>query len=441
MDPCFKVTEPIVFDNSIADIRHFVYDPVAGSNLNNGSQIMIIIENKDAYFLPSKSFLLIKGKLNVPVSIPDVVSTNFAQDPAIISSQDSTLTNNAPMFLFRNIEYILGTKSIEYVNNPGHASLMKGLLSYSPSDGDNMNMGWYNDDLDEYTLTDTAEHNGGYKIRYNKYNVLCNGNVSFIIPLSHIFGFCEDYQKVVYGMKHTIILTRNVDSNSIVSYPVDVSTKLNVPSKFELTELKLAMATVTPSLETQQFLNRVYNGSNTLIPIVFRSRNLQELSVSESNTFTWKMGPIKKPRYFIIGFQTNRSNNYRNAAIFDHCNAKRVFVELNAERYPKVEFQTDFETQDCAWVYHFAQKFRESYYQTQKTEDFMLRSEQYGKFYPLFVIDVSRQCENIKDSVTDVTIKAEFNEVVPSKTNCYCLVISETILTQNTSNGYVTEAF
>ena len=33
--------------------------------------------------------------------------------------------------------------------------------------------------------------------------------------MKHIFGFCEDYDKAVYGFKHALILTRNDDHEAI----------------------------------------------------------------------------------------------------------------------------------------------------------------------------------------------------------------------------------
>ena len=41
------------------------------------------------------------------------------------------------------------------------------------------------------------------------------GIIGFRVPLKHIYGFCEDYDKVVYGLKHTITLTRNDDEDAI----------------------------------------------------------------------------------------------------------------------------------------------------------------------------------------------------------------------------------
>ena len=41
------------------------------------------------------------------------------------------------------------------------------------------------------------------------------GTFSFRIPFKHIFGFREDYDKIVYGLKHTLSLVRKTDNDAI----------------------------------------------------------------------------------------------------------------------------------------------------------------------------------------------------------------------------------
>ena len=52
------------------------------------------------------------------------------------------------------------------------------------------------------------------------------GTFSFKIPLKHIFGFCEDYDKILYGMKQTLILTRNNDNDAIFRVNVAANGKI-----------------------------------------------------------------------------------------------------------------------------------------------------------------------------------------------------------------------
>ena len=37
----------------------------------------------------------------------------------------------------------------------------------------------------------------------------------FTIPIKHIFGFCEDYDKIVYGLKHSLTLVRKTGDDAI----------------------------------------------------------------------------------------------------------------------------------------------------------------------------------------------------------------------------------
>jgi len=37
----------------------------------------------------------------------------------------------------------------------------------------------------------------------------------FGVPLKHIFGFCDEYEKVVYGFKHQLTLVRKDDNDPI----------------------------------------------------------------------------------------------------------------------------------------------------------------------------------------------------------------------------------
>ena len=72
---------------------------------------------------------------------------------------------------------------------------------------------WYKD-----RTTNAEEDNTGWNVRkmYIIYNSNPKGTFSFRVPLKHIFGFCEDYDKVVYGLKHSLTLTRNDDNNAII---------------------------------------------------------------------------------------------------------------------------------------------------------------------------------------------------------------------------------
>src|SRR5438128_652566 len=80
--------------------------------------------------------------------------------------------------------------------NPGHATTMKGLLTYSNDFevGEGLNQYWYKDISRGAVLNKNIEFKARQNIIITKSRP--RGSFGFAVPLNHIFGFCEDYKKV-----------------------------------------------------------------------------------------------------------------------------------------------------------------------------------------------------------------------------------------------------
>src|SRR5271157_6533636 len=66
-----------------------------------------------------------------------------------------------------------------------------------------------------YTPAKNPNYNQGFATRKGfLFSSNPRGCFDFHIPLSHIFGFAE-YKKLIYGMKHTLILTRGSDTQAL----------------------------------------------------------------------------------------------------------------------------------------------------------------------------------------------------------------------------------
>ena len=216
MNSILKITDPILSDNSIDKYEYFECEPVVGTNLDNsGGAIRLFIETQDIFTHPSESFLIIEGRLT------KADGTNYANADLV------SLANNAIMYLFKDIRYEHSGHEIEKITNLGQTTTMLGLLKY-PDDfpkSKGLNQSWYKD-----TLAGAVAQNVGWNIRRQYIindNVDPKGPFSFKIPSKHIFGFCEDYDKVVYGFKHALILTRNDDHEAILELPLLTVVKLH----------------------------------------------------------------------------------------------------------------------------------------------------------------------------------------------------------------------
>jgi hypothetical protein len=149
----------------------------------------------------------------------------------------------------------------------------------------------------------TAE-NQGYITRQsyivNKPTV--RGSVSVAIPLSHTLWFEDDYDKDMYGFKHSLILERASDNDTIIR---DVGV---AAGKVELSTIQWMVLHVLPSDSERLPFFKIIEAKED-IPVAFRSRQCETMSVPQTKNFTWNVctqATPNMPRYIIVGFQTAR---------------------------------------------------------------------------------------------------------------------------------------
>ena len=337
-----------------------------------------------------------------------------------------SLTNNAMMYLFKNIRYDLSGNEIEKITNLGQATTMLGLLKYpydfSKSKG--LNQSWYKD-----TLSEATAQNLGWNIRRRHIinnNVDPKGSFSFKIPLKHIFGFCEDYDKVVYGFKHTIILTGNNDHEAIFR---DVGVDAG---KISLSKVSWFMPDVIPADKDKMELYKIIERKEK-IPVGYRMIQSTNASIPQTNSFSWRVSVKSSPevpRFIIVGFQTDRTvEQDRNPSIFDHLNVRNNYVMLNNKRYPEFDYNLSFPANQFSIAYGDAADFRTNFFDMNElVSSPNINPSDYKTLYPIFLFNVSKQSEKLKYSTTDIQVKMEFNENVPAGTEAYAVIISDRLI-------------
>lgn len=413
IDTKLKIDEIPKIDNSIQKEYFLTFSPTTGSDLNQTGDINFTIQTQDQYLLPSKSFLYLE------------CSFTKLDNTALTADDKITLTNNSPLFLFDRAIYSLNGTEIENIADPGRVSLIKGILSYSTNLSGRNSFGWI---LDGST----------FENKIQKYSIAKTGKVTFMIPLSHIFGFAECYNKIIYGLKHTLTLHRTGDdSNSIVTKDT-----IKFKAKLTINNMKWLITKVEPNLNiNNKLLNMINKNNKFYCPFITRQLERTNVDVASSE-FTWSLGTkYDKTEYIILGFQTKREKNYSNAAKFDHCNLETIFVDMNSNIYPSYnnDLKCDFSTYNAYQQYNFAKDFKNNYYNINKfIENVFIDDDMYCSHYPLFAIDVSKQNDQIINSRPDIKIKATFTKNIPVSTVAFCLILSQKIVqTDSNLNVYL----
>jgi hypothetical protein len=326
--------------------------------------------------------------------------------------------------LFSQITYALSSQEVESVYHPGQATTMLGMLKY-PDDfakAQGLNQLWTKDTASTAVIAD----NSGFAVRqaYLIQKPTVKGTFSFIVPLKHIFGFCDDYDKIVYGLKHTLTLNRKTDDDAIFRANGVAAGKVNID------RISWFMPHIIPAFGDLTELYKTIESKATL-QAAFRSRQCDTATVAQSTTFSWNLGvKTEKPRYILVGFQTDRAGNQEaNPSIFDHCDLKNMYIMMGQERYPAVDYNLSFPNQQFARAYYEASRFSEKFYgMDQLVTQSNITPSDFKDLFPIMVFDVSKQSERLKSSVVDIQIKATFNTAVPAGTEAFAVVVSDRML-------------
>ena len=433
MNSILRITDPILKDDSIDKYEEFAYEPIAGTNKNApGQDIRINIETQDIFTHPSESYLIIKGQLL------KADGTLYAHANRV------TLANNGIMYLFKRIRYELSGQDIENIMNLGQATTMLGLLKY-PDDFSNskgLNQLWYKDTKNTTVLDPAnANFNDGFKVRHDYIfgkvdgDVNPRGSFSFRIPLKHIFGFCEDYDKVVYGLKHTLTLTRDSNNTAIHKFFDDdgAGNDRLALGQVILSDITWFMPHVIPADEDKMKLYKIIERKEK-IPVGYRMIQCDSAIVPHNSTdFSWRLAVKSSPevpRFIIIGFQQNGYNQQTtNPSVFTGANVSNMYVMLNSTRYPAADYNINFLENQFSRVYGDVVNFRSKFFNMDELiSNPNINPSDYKDLYELFLFDVSKQSEKLKYSTTDIQVKMVFRTPIPVGVQVYGVIISDRLI-------------
>ena len=165
---------------------------------------------------------------------------------------------------------------------------MLGLLKYPDvfSTAQGLNQLWYKD-----TATTAAKaDNNGFSERhaYLIQSPTVKGTFSFRILMKDKFGFSEDYDKIVYGLKHSLTLVRKIDDDAIFR---GAAAGAGIVS---LDNISWFMPYVILA-DAERFSIYKTIESKVTVLVACRTRQCYMLSVPESTSFTWRLSVKTAP--------------------------------------------------------------------------------------------------------------------------------------------------
>ncbi|XP_072758708.1 uncharacterized protein [Anoplolepis gracilipes] len=276
------------------------------------------------------------------------------------------------------------------------------------------------------------------KILHNAaWNIVANNGdedyFNFCVPLNILFGFCEDYKRVVINARHELILIRSRNDNNCL-FGVQAA-----EVEIELHKIQWRMPHVILNEISKLSLLRALDSGRYLI-MNFRSRDLYEFSLLHITTkHSWTVktaSQLEKLRYVIFALLIEKNVTSKDVTKFDDCKLANVKLYLNSEFYPYNDLNLDFDKKRYAILFDMYARFRKSYYEC-NNDNVLFTMVKFLECGPLTVIDCSRQNESVKNATVDVRIEFECKQDVPANTTTYCLILHDRIVEYNPLSNVV----
>lgn len=393
-----NVLHAVAFDTDVVKYQYHIFKPYNLTAINENDEIRIAVQGGNSYCLPSESFIAVSGQI---------------QNDAGNAAYNGKVMSNGLVHLFQEVRIEIGGIKIDSVRNPGMTSALKGICSYNSLECRKLqNASW------AYPGEDSKAMNE-------------NGKFNIYIPLKHILGFAEDFNRIILNTRIELVLHRARDS---------INVTLGDASKIKLDSVSWVIPIVDVSDVERLRLTKVLEKDKPL-QIAFRSWQLYEHpQLPSSSSVTWQLSATKnlsKPRYVIVGFQTDRQKAGADNSKFDLCGMRDVKLYLNSEKYPYHSFDVDADNNRYGFIYEMYSQFQSSYYQ--RTSYPLLKKQDFTKNCPIFVIDCSKQNEFLKDDVVSIRLELSAKENIPNNTKAFCLIIHDREVHYNPLSNIVTE--
>jgi len=208
---------------------------------------------------------------------------------------------------------------------------------------------------DEVVPDTSAGNKGFYERNYLTYSGGAGtGTFGVCVPLKSIFNFCNDYNKVMWGLKHRIRMTRTTATRaltrSIANIPVNRSyaatTFTNSEANVNITILRWCMPVVRPSPSREQALLEIVGNNSQFIDVTFLNKRTNSIAVPVATTFTWPLATtsgVERPRYIIILFQGIIANQQAtNSSVYSSVpSVLNAYITLSGVKYPSIDMNTD----------------------------------------------------------------------------------------------------
>lgn len=132
---------------------------------------------------------------------------------------------------------------------------------------------------------------------------------------------------------------------------------------------------------------------------------------------------------------------------FDHCNVKNIWFEINGKRYPEEVQNLDWSKNDFLIAYDMYMDYQRVFDKSQLEVPMIFFDIDQFKTTPLYVINLTRQPQNISESRNNIILHVDFDNSIEAPsgdkegTIAYICMVSVSDFSYDIINNTIKEYF
>ena len=172
------------------------------------------------------------------------------------------------------------------------------------------------------------------------------GHMYMMVKMSDLFGFVNDLEKIIHGLRYKLILKRNNNDSALFRVNAGADAVAN-DANIHIRVISWCVPSIDPSNDNRIIEPKGLSKKNN-VDFSYYERKTFYKNVPIATNFLFDLGMesgMKRPQYIIVGFENNNVNEQtHDASTFDIINVTECYCKIGSEFYPEERMNINYGT-------------------------------------------------------------------------------------------------
>ena len=248
-----------------------------------------------------------------------------------------------------------------------------------------------------------------------------------IIKTSDLFGFVNDLEKIICGLRFKLRLKRNNNDRALFRVNAGADAVGN-DGNIDIRDISWCVLSIDPSNDNRIIVQKVLSKKNN-VDFSYYKRKTFYKNVPNANNFLFELGMesgMERPHYIVVGFENNIvSEQTHDASKFDIMTVTECYCKIGSEFYPEDRMNIIYGTNNYNEAFKEIASFNKYYNGLPHYIKPYINHRTFKSNYSIYVFNTRYQNDHIGPQPIQLNFK--FSAAV-ADVICHALVLTRKVI-------------